>query len=102
MSGDAGETPRDREDELLTAYVDGVAELSPDERHRIEAHLAEQPRARADQAAVRALLDQLRALPHEGSEPDWVAMERSIRQAVGDAVPRPWWRNWRWLAPLAT
>jgi hypothetical protein len=29
-------------------------------------------------------------------------MERSIHHAVGRDVPRPWWRNWRWLAPTAT
>jgi hypothetical protein len=29
-------------------------------------------------------------------------MERSIRDAVGEAVPRPWWRRWRWIAPAAT
>ena len=100
MSGDAGEPQRD--DDLLTAYVDGVAELAPEERRRIEARLSEDAEARADQVAVRGLLGQLRAMPPEGSEPDWAAMERSIRLAVGDSVPRPWWRNWRWLAPLAT
>jgi hypothetical protein len=39
-------------------------------------------------------------MPHAGAEPDWSAMERSIRAAVGDEVPRPWWRAWRWLVPL--
>jgi anti-sigma factor RsiW len=98
--GDAGGAPASgRDTELLTAYVDGVAELSPDERRRVEAQLAGDPQARADQAAVRTLLDQLRSLPAEGGEPDWMAMERSIRQAVGHDVPRPWWRRWRWIAP---
>lgn len=87
--------------ELLTAYVDGVAELPPDERHQVAALLASDPQARADQAAVRTLLDQLRELPAAGVEPDWAAMERSIRQAVGSSVPRPWWRRWKWLAPSA-
>jgi anti-sigma factor RsiW len=103
---DAGGAPTptrepEREPALLTAYVDGIAELSPDERRGIEARLAGDPRARADEAAVRTLLDQLRSLPAEGSEPDWMAMERSIRQAVGHEVPRPWWRRWRWIAPAA-
>src|SRR5689334_3808404 len=93
MSGD---------DELLTAYVDGVAELAPDERRRVEARLADDPQARTDEAAVRGLVDQLRALPPEGNEPDWTAMERSIHHAVGSDVPRPWWRSWKWLAPMAT
>jgi len=89
-------------DELDTAYVDGVAELSLDERRGVEARLAREPDARAEHAAVRTLLGRLRALPPEGREPDWTAMERSIRDAVGDAVPRPWWRRWTWLAPIAT
>src|SRR5215510_13877657 len=87
---------------LLTAYVDGVAELPPDERHDVEAHLARDPGARADADAVHALLDRLRALPPEGGEPDWAAMERSIRQAVATAPARPWWRRWQWLVPAMT
>lgn len=87
-------------DELLSAYVDGIAELSIDERRRVDAQLASAPAARADEAATRSLLDRLRALPPEGDEPDWSAMERSIRSAVGDEVPRPWWRAWRWLVPV--
>ena len=104
MSRDPGEAPASEHDaepdlDLLAAYVDGVAELSPDERHRVAARLARDPAARADQAAVHSLLDQLRALPLEGAEPDWAAMERSIRGAVGPGVPRPWWRRWTVLAP---
>jgi len=53
----------DTEAALLTAYVDGVAELPPDERHRIEAWMAGEPGARADAASVQALLDRLRGLP---------------------------------------
>jgi hypothetical protein len=91
-----------RDAELLTAYVDGVAELSPEDRRRVEARLAGDPQARGDQASVRALLGRLRALPPGGDEPDWAAMERSIRDAVGSEVPRPWWRAWRWLVPVMT
>ena len=36
----------DAETALLTAYIDGVAELSPEERHRIEARLARDPDSR--------------------------------------------------------
>ena len=102
MSRDTRDGASERGSELLAAYVDGVAELSTDERRRIEARLALDPEARADAAELRALLDQLRALPPEGSAPDWAAMERSIHHAVGREVPRPWWRSWRWLAPTAT
>jgi hypothetical protein len=96
---------RERSAELLTAYVDGVAELPADERRAIERWLTDDPRARADADAVHALLGQLRALPPDydgGEPPDWPAMERSIRQAVAAVAPRPWWRSWRWLVPAMT
>lgn len=99
---DRSRDPRARSAELLTAYVDGVAELSIEERRRIEATLADDLDARAEQAEVRTMLDQLRALPSEGAEPDWAAMERSIGRAVDDAEPRRWWRDWRWLAPITS
>lgn len=88
--------------ELDSAYVDGVAELSPDERHGVEARLASDPAVRAEHAAVRSLLERVRALPPEGAEPDWMAMARAIRDTVGSDRPRPWWRRWTWRAPLAT
>jgi hypothetical protein len=83
------------DDELLAAYVDGVAELTPDERRRVEAVASA-----SDLAETRTMLDQLRGLSPEGNEPDWAAMERAIGAAVGDRVPRAWWRvHWRWLVP---
>ncbi len=87
-------------DELLAAYVDGVGELTTDERRRVEARLADDPTWRTDAAATRDLLGTLRALPDEGTEPDWAKMERAIRDEVGDSVPRSWWRGWRWLIPV--
>ncbi len=55
----------------------------------------------ADAEATRSILAQLRALPDEGTEPDWAAMQKSIGLAVGDAVPRPWWSiSWRWALPV--
>jgi anti-sigma factor RsiW len=89
------------DDELLAAYVDGVSELTADERRRVEAWLATSAEARTAEHATRSLLGALRELPREGTEPDWAAMERSIRAAVGPRVPRSWWRAaWRWLAPV--
>jgi hypothetical protein len=83
------------DEELLAAYVDGVAELTPDERRRVEAAAPA-----GEIAATRTLLDELRALSPEGNEPDWAAMERAIGAAVGDRAPRAWWRvHWRWLVP---
>ncbi|HET9620606.1 MAG TPA: hypothetical protein VFP84_04495 [Kofleriaceae bacterium] len=88
--------------ELLTAYADGIAEITPEDRRRVDAALAAAPGLRDEHAAIAGVLDQLRALPGEGGEPDWAAMERSIRAAVGAEVPRPWWRRWQWLAPATT
>jgi hypothetical protein len=43
----------------------------------------------------RALLARLRALPDEGGEPDWAALERDIGRAVDAEAARP--RSWAWL-----
>ena len=90
-------------DELLAAYLDGVSELTTDERKRVEARLADDPELRDEADATRSLLGQLRELPPEGTEPDWRAMEQAIRAEVGDAAPRRrWWQSktWTWLAPI--
>lgn len=50
----------------------------------------------------RALIDRLRALPGEGNEPDWTALERQIRSALPAEAPRPWWRRWRFLLPVGS
>ena len=50
-------------------------------------------------AEDEALIARVRALPPEGTEPDWAQMARSISAAVGPGVPRPWWQ--RWLVPAA-
>jgi anti-sigma factor RsiW len=93
--------PAMTDDELLAAYCDGVTELSVDERKRVEALLASSETARSDEAATRSMIGALRDLPGEGTEPDWTAMERSIRAQVPENVPRQWWRPvWRWLVPV--
>lgn len=92
----------DRDRALLGAYVDGVAELTQDERRAAESLVASDPAARTEADAMRGLIDQLRALPPDGDEPDWSKMERAIRQAVADEPIRPWWRRWRWWAPTLT
>ena len=96
---------RDRGDaELLSAYVDGVAELSLEERKRVDDLLARDPSLRADEGATRELLGKLRELPPQGGEPDWNALERSIGDAVGQNVPVPWYQRlrWRWIVPAVT
>ncbi len=85
--------------DLLAAYLDGIAELDPDERRRVD-ELLQSPGARADADATRDLIDQLRALPAEGHEPDWSVLERQIRAQVGAMPTRPWWRRARWLVPI--
>jgi hypothetical protein len=85
--------------ELLAAYVDGVGELTPSERRRVELLLADETGAREDEAATRDLIGKLRELPRQ-SEPDWITLERSIQEAVGDEVPRPFWRKWRFAVPV--
>lgn len=47
--------------------------------------------------AEREIVRKLRALPGEGQEPDWGALERAIHDAVGPDMPRRAW--WRWLIP---
>jgi hypothetical protein len=84
------------DDELLSAYADGIGELGADERRRVDELLASDAAARADLDATRALLGQLRELPREEA-PD---LSHAIGRAVGPDVPRPWWRNWRWLVPI--
>jgi anti-sigma factor RsiW len=94
-----------RDDDLLAAYLDGVSELTADERRAVEARLADDGALRDEADATRALLGELRELPPEtdapGGAPDWAALERSILGAVGPEVPRPWWRRFgfRWALP---
>jgi hypothetical protein len=83
-------------DDLLSAYVDGISELTPDERRAVEAT----DRASAD--SIKELISDLRSLPAEGSDPDWAAMERSIHDAVAALPIRPWYRRWQWLVPAMT
>lgn len=89
-----------RDDELLTAYLDGVAELDAADRARVEARLRDDAALRGDADATRALLGRLRELPPEGVEPDWAQLARQISDAVGPLATTPWWRNWRWIVPI--
>jgi hypothetical protein len=89
---------------LLAAYVDGVSELTAEERRALEERLASDDALRAEAAETRALLERLRELPRApAGEPDWAALERSILDAVGPELPRPWWRRLglRWAMPVA-
>jgi anti-sigma factor RsiW len=97
---------RDRgsDDELLSAYVDGVTELAAEERRELDERLASDAALRDEAAATRELLGKLRELPPAAGEPDWAALERSIGEACGPEVPRSWWRRfgWRWVVPGLT
>ncbi len=49
----------------------------------------------------QAIVGRLRALLPEGNEPDWNALEASIRSEVRDQpMYRPWWQRWQYLVPL--
>lgn len=49
----------------------------------------------------QALVGRLRALPPEGTEPDWKALEASIRDEVrNQPIAKPWWQRWQYLASL--
>lgn len=92
------------DEELLTAYLDGVGELTPEERKRVELRLERDPDFKREADELRAVLDQARssASVQPAAEPDWSALERQIRESVGPTVPMPWWRRMRWLAPIST
>lgn len=84
------------DDELLSAYADGIGELDADERRRVDELLSRDASKRAELESTRDLLGKLRELGHEDA-PD---LSAAIGRAVGPDVPRPWWRNWRWLVPI--
>lgn len=86
--------------DLISAYIDGVAELTSDERKRVAVLVRDEPEAAAEAAAVRAMIGELRGLPHEGREPEWSVLEREIRLAVGPQVPSGWRRAWGWWIPV--
>jgi anti-sigma factor RsiW len=94
------------DEELLTAYLDGVSELTPDERKRVELRLARDPDFKREADELRAVIEQTRASASAEAasehDPDWSALERQIREAVGPTVPMPWYRRMRWLAPIST
>lgn len=81
--------------ELLAAYVDGVSELSLDERKRVDDLLARDPALRETESQTRALIGALRDLPPAGNEPDWSALERGIGDAVRTLDAQSWWQRMR-------
>jgi hypothetical protein len=92
-----------RPEDLLAAYASG--DVTDDERAAVEAYVAAHPEARAELAAVHALLDETRAArPEPAAEPAWDDMRRAIRQAAAEPAPGPAARAWQWLLarPLAT
>ena len=78
--------PHDPSDasELVTAYADGISELSSEDRARVERLLADDGATRAEVAAALDLIGRLRELAPDpaAGEPDWQGLERSISDAV--------------------
>lgn len=87
---------RDNDVELLSAYVDGISELSLAERKSLDDLLARDPALRAQEVETRALIGELRDLSPAGGEPDWTALERGIGAAVASLPARTWWQRFRW------
>jgi hypothetical protein len=87
-----------REDELLSAYVDG--ELSAEEWAAVEARLRDDPRARKLVEELRAVSATLRALPRDKLGAD--LREAVLQQAQIHREPMPsdagMVRRWAWAA----
>lgn len=85
---------------LIAAHVDGVGELTPDERREVETWLAANPAAQREADATRAMIDRLRALPAppDVTEPVWSELEAKIRAAVRER-PLAARHRARWLVP---
>jgi hypothetical protein len=84
---------------LLAALADGRESLADDQRARAEALLAGSVETRDEVAMHRALVNDLRALPHRAPSPDWRTLEASIQRACADVSTVPRWWNWprlRW------
>jgi anti-sigma factor RsiW len=82
MSAGSHEAPQ------LGAYV--LETLDPDERHAVDAHLAECPECRADLAELEAVKDVLNDIPPEAlvqGPPDAdLVLQRTLRQVRGEAA----------------
>jgi anti-sigma factor RsiW len=86
--------PESCDPERVTAYVDG--QLTGENRTALEAHLAECPACREQEAFERGLRARLRGLP--APEPP-AQLEASVRRRLRAARPR---HPRRWLAVAAT
>jgi len=84
--------------ELLAAYLDGVGELTSDERKRVEALIDADPEIASEADATRAMLGKLRALPDDTGAPDFRALEAAIAKALPPAKPRG---RFRTVVPMA-
>ena len=75
-------------DELLAAYVDGVTELTTEERRRVEELLAQDPALRTDEAKTREVIE------HGGFRPRAATAARRCRccPAPRHPAPRGVWR----------
>jgi hypothetical protein len=80
----------DADSDLVAAYLDGRAELTPEERTRAEAIIDANP---VDAEETTALLAELRDLPPP-ADPDF----RQLEAAIAQALPPPPAKGHRWGA----
>lgn len=81
----------------LLAYLRN--ELAPDERARVDAHLAACAACRASLDAFAALVAGLAESAPAAPAPDWVRYAAEVRARVARPAPSRWWTER--LAPLA-
>jgi hypothetical protein len=89
-------SPHDEVRELLPWFINGT--LVPDERERVEAHLAECAECSADVEEERRLASQIASLPLD-ADSGWEAMERRIAAESAPRV-RPPSGMWRKRVPV--
>lgn len=79
-------------EELLEAWAHRPADLTDDERRRVEELVARLPAAARQADEARAMIARVAQLPAEGAEPVWSDLERAIRVACDEAPSSRWAR----------
>ncbi len=96
---------RARQDELLSAYLDG--ELSEVERERLEVRLSQDPALRAELRAMQSTMSLMRELPQVAAPRNFILSESMIERQrpareMRRSRPEPRRGASAWAAPLLT